>query len=178
MTLHELLEKEKGQPAKIGFRSGFVFCGILEAPEVMERLFEDQYRKDQRYFLQQINRIEKYLVNFTEIWNEMLKKDLEAELERLKKEPDTPAGTEAKILNTLRRFVERREQAHKRAEDLLHDYVEEIHKPHYLKREVVDKYYSIDPEEEPGTMIYIIDGMKSGRYYTSREYNNDMTEED
>lgn len=176
MTLQELLEKEKGQPAKIGFRSGFVFCGILEDPEVMERLFEDQYKKDQRYFLQQINRIEKYLVNFTEVWNGMLKKDLEAELDRLKKEPDTPAGTEAKILNTLRHFVERREQAHKRAEDLLRDYNEEVHKPHYLKREVVDKYYSIDPEEEPGTMIYIIDGMKSGRYYSSKEYREGVEE--
>lgn len=164
MKLLELLKDMQGVNIKLGFKSGFVYCGMCPAdPETM---LDKLYRKDMHYFTQRLDTVESRLTRFSAEMNEQLIQvagvcdDMLGSIEEVEKESQL----------TITTYLNKRINSYNSLVNQQNTYNEELHRPRYTEREVLDVYESIDPDEPDGTMIIIADGIKTGTYYTSQEY--------
>lgn len=168
MILKDILKDCKGANIKLGFGSGFIYCG--KCYDDIDDFLKQQYRKDMRYFTQQVERLENYLATFTTFFNDRLANDLKAAMEKEKAEGTALPEVERICTDVIMKHTEARKKAYDSALDRLKRYIEEINKPEYLNREVLEQYPSIDPEEPAGTVIIIADGLKVGQFYTTKEF--------
>ena len=164
MKLLELLKDMQGVNIKLGFKTGFVYCGMCPAdPETM---LDKLYRKDMRYFTQQLDTVESRLTRFSAEMNKQLIQvvgvcdDMRGSIEEVEKESQL----------TITTYLNKRINDYNSLMRQQNAYNEELHRPRYTEREVLRVYESIDPDEPDGTMIVIAEGIKTGTYYTSKEY--------
>lgn len=165
MTLREVLgEMQDGAPVKLGLKSGYYYCGLL--PENWESMIEDEHRRDMRYFCKMLDSCENKMITFTQRWNERLTNTIEESMQQ----PGTPAAVEAEVVNAIKQIHDARITAWNSLMQQIANITAELHKPGYLDRHVTSIYDSVDPDEEPGTICILVDGIRTGKYYTSKEY--------
>lgn len=165
MTLREVLsELQEGAPVKLGLKSGYYYCGPL--PENWESMIEDEHRRDMRYFCKLLDSCENKLITFTQRWNVRLTNDIEEVMQK----PGIPAAVEADVTEVIKKNHDARLVAWNSLMQQIANITAELHKPGYIDRHVTAIYDSTDPDEEPGTICVLVDGMKAGKYYTSKEY--------
>lgn len=167
MTLREVLtELQGGAPVKLGLKSGYYYCGPL--PENWEGMIEDEYRKDMRYISKEIDRMDHDAITFSDSWDKKL--SLEIETARSSEVATSPGTTEAEIVKAIRRNADHRQQAWDSLIGRIANFTAELHKVPYIDRYVTSIYDSVDPDEEPGTVCILVDGIRTGKYYSSKEY--------
>ena len=165
MTLREVLsELQDGAPVKLGLKSGYYYCGPL--PENWESMIEEEHRRDMRYFCKLLDTRENAMITFTQHWNVCLTNDIEEVMQK----PGTPAAVEADVAEAIKQNHGARITAWNSLMQQIANITAELHKPGYIDRHVTAIYDSTDPDEEPGTICILVDGMKAGKYYTSKEY--------
>ena len=165
MTLREVLgELQEGAPVKLGLKSGYYFCGLL--PENWESMIEEQHRRDLRYFCKELDNCENKMITFTQHWNDRLVNAIE----EAQKEPGMPGTVEADVAEAIRTNHQTRLQAWDSLITRIANITAELHSPAYLDRHVTAIYDSIDPDEKPGTICILVDGLMPGKYYSSKEY--------
>lgn len=165
MTLREVLaELQEGAPVKLGLKSGYYYCGLL--PENWESMIEEEHRRDIRYFCKELDSCENKMITFTGRWNDRLVNAIE----EAQKEPGTPGKVEADVAEAIRINHKARLQAWEGLLRRIANITAELHSPAYLDRQVTSIYDSIDPDEKPGTICILIDGLMLGKYYSSKEY--------
>lgn len=165
MTLREVLgELQKGAPVKLGLKSGYYYCGPL--PEKWESMIEEEHRRDMRYFCKLLGTCENKMITFSQRWNVCLTNDIEEVMQK----PGTPAAVEADVAEVIKKNHDARLVAWNSVMQQIANITAELHKPVYLDRHVTSIYDSVDPDEEPGTICVLVDGLKTGKYYTSKEY--------
>lgn len=165
MTLREVLsELQDGAPVKLGLKSGYYYCGPL--PENWESMIEEEHRRDMRYFCKLLDDCEKKMITFTQRWNGRLTNTIEEAMQQ----PGTPGAVEAEVVNAIKKIHDARITAWNSLMQQIANITAELHKPGYLDRHVTAIYESIDPDEEEDTLCILVDGIKTGKYYTSKEY--------
>lgn len=163
MKLREVLaELQEDAPVKLGLKSGYYYCGPL--PENWGKMIEEEHRRDMRYFCKELDNCENKMIRFTELWNTRLV----TAIEQAQKEPGTPGNIEAEVTKAIKTNHDARLQAWESLIQRIANFTAELHKPGYLDRYVTAIYESIDPDEE--TLCILIDGLRAGKYYTSKEY--------
>ena len=167
MTLREVLgELQDDAPVKLGLKSGYYYCGPL--PENWESMIKEEHRKDMRYISKEIDRMDHEAITFSDRWDKRLNLDIETA--RASEVATSPGTTEAEIVKVIRWHAEHRQQAWDSLIGRIANFTAELHKLPYLDRYVSSIYDSVDPEEEPGTVCILVDGLRTGKYYTSKEY--------
>lgn len=167
VTLREVLAGlQDGTPVKLGLKSGYYFCGPL--PEDWESMVEDEHIRDMHYICNEIDRMDHEALTFSDRWDKRLNQDIEAA--RASEEATTPGATEAEIIKAIRCHADHRLRAWDSLINRIANYTAELNKPEYLDRHVAAIYESIDPDEEPDTICILVDGIKPGKYYSSKEY--------
>lgn len=167
MKLREVLaELQEDAPVKLGLKSGYYFCGPL--PENWESMIEEEHRRDMRYISKEIDRMDHETITFSDRWDKRLNLDIEAA--RKSEIATTPGHTEAEIVTAIRNNANNRLQAWDSLINRIANFTAELHKPAYLDRYVTAIYESIDPDEDAETLCILIDGLRAGKYYTSKEY--------
>lgn len=165
MTLREVLgELQEDANVKLGLKSGYYYCGPL--PENWESMIEEEHRRDIRYFCKELDSSENKMITFTGHWNDRLVNAIE----EAQKEPGTPGKVEADVAEAIRTNHQARLQAWNSLMTRIANITAELHSPAYLDRLVTSIYDSIDPDEEPGTICILVDGLMPGKYYSSKEY--------
>lgn len=168
MTLREVLsELNDGAPVKLGLKSGYYYCGPL--PENWEGMIEEEHRRDMRYFCKLLDTRENAMITFTQHWNVRLANTIEEAMQK----PGTPGDVEAEVTEVIKGNCDTRITAWNSLMQQIANITAELHKPGYLDRHVTSIYDSVDPDEEPGTICILVDGLKTGKYYTSKEYKED-----
>lgn len=167
MKLRDVLDElQEGAPVKLGLKSSFYLCGPL--PANWKSIIEEEHRRDMRYLNRDLDRLEHNIITFSDRWNKQLNVDIEAA--RNPEKPKVPGEVEAEIVRAIRRNADHRLQAWESLINRIAICSAELHKPGYLDRPVEAIYDSIDPEEPEGTVCILVDGLVSGKYYTSKEY--------
>lgn len=167
MKLRDVLDElHEGAPVKLGLKSSFYLCGPL--PANWESMIEEEHRRDMRYINRELDRLERDIVTFSDKWNKRLNADIEAA--KSTEKPKVPGETEADIVRAIRKNADNRLQAWDSLINRIVSCSAELHKPGYLDRPVEAIYDSIDPEEPEGTICILVDGLVSGKYYSSKEY--------
>lgn len=167
MTLREVLsELQAGAPVKLGLKSGYYYCGPL--PENWESMIEEEHRRDMRYISKEIDRMDHEAITFSDKWDKRL--NLDIEVARASEVATSPGATETVIEKAIRTHADHRRQAWDSLINRIANFTAELHKVPYLDRYVTAIYESIDPDEEGGTLCILVDGLKTGKYYTSKEY--------
>lgn len=165
MSLREVLgELQEGAPVKLGLKSGYYYCGPL--PENWESMIEEEHRRDMRYFCKELDSCENDMITFTGRWNDRL---VDA-IEEAQKEPGIPGAIEADVAEAIRTNHQARLKAWDSLLRRIGSITAELHSPAYLDRPVTSIYDSIDPDEKPGTICILVDGIMTGKYYSSKEY--------
>lgn len=165
MTLREVLEElQEGANVKLGLKSGYYFCGPL--PADWESMIEEEHRRDMRYFCKELDTYENKMIRFTELWNTRLV----TAIKQAQKEPGTLGKVEADVAEAIRTNHQGRLKAWESLLQRIANITAELHSHAYLDRPVMSIYDSIDPDEKPGTICILVDGLMPGKYYTSKEY--------
>lgn len=168
MKLRDVLDELKdGAPVKLGLNSGYFFCGPL--PENWESMIEEEHRHDMRYISKELDSCDHKAITFSQCWNERLA----ATIEEATQQPGTPGEVEAEVTKAMMAVYNARLLAWDRLINRIANFTAELHKPGYLDRTVESIYDSIDTDEEPGTICIVVDGLKQGKYYTSKEYREE-----
>lgn len=165
-TLAELLEGYDG-PVKIGAKdgSGFIYCGLLKdlnADDVNDELI-GAAADGIKYQDERLDIIRRNGANLSAFFDKMIS---DAKRENKKELPPFHIGD---YITYLEKRVERMAYHYAQAEEL-RDYIRKL-KP-FLKREVLDMYESIDPDD-PDTMIVIVEGVERAEAWTTGEYKSD-----
>lgn len=165
-TLDDLLEGYDG-PVKIGAKdgSGFIYCGLLKdlnAEDVNNELI-GAAADGIKYQDERLDIIRRNGANLSAYFDKMIS---DAKRENKKELPPFHIGD---YITYLEKRVERMAYHYAQAEEL-RDYIRKL-KP-FLKREVVEMYESIDPDD-PDTMIVIVEGVERGESWTTGEYKSD-----
>lgn len=165
-TLAELLEGYDG-PAKIGANdgSGFIFCGPLKDldPEDVNNELIGAAADGIKYQDERLDIIRRNGANLSAFFDKMIS---DAKRENKKELPPFHIGD---YIAYLEKRVEKMAYHYAQAEEL-RDYIRKL-KP-FMKREVLDMYESIDPED-PDTMIVIVEGVERAEAWTTGEYKSD-----
>lgn len=165
MKLRDVLDELKeGAPVKLGLKSGYYYCGPL--PENWESMIEEEHRRDMLYISKELDSCDHKAIIFSQSWNERLVTTIEEEMQK----PGTPGEVEAEVTKAMMTIYNERLTAWDSLINRIANYTAELHKPGYLDRPVTAIYESIDPDEEEDTLCILVDGLKQGRYYTSKEY--------
>ena len=165
MKLRDVLDELKdGAPVKLGLKSGYYYCGPL--PKIWESMIVEEHWRDMRYFSRELDRYENDMITFSQRWNERLAATIEEEMQK----PGTPGEVEAEVTKAMMTVYNARLTAWDSLINRIANYTAELHKPGYLDRPVEAIYDSIDLDEEPGTICIVVDGLKAGRYHSSKEY--------
>ena len=167
MKLRDVLDElQPAAPVKLGLKSGYYYCGLL--PDEWATMIEVEHRRDMRYINKELDRLERDILTFSDRWNKRLIFDIDAV--RHPEKPKLPADTEADIVKAIRKNANDRLQAWDSMINRIANFTAELHKPPYLDRKVTDIYDSIDPDEPEGTVCILIDGIRTGKYYSSDDY--------
>lgn len=167
MKLRDVLDElQEGAPVKLGLKSSFYLCGPL--PADWKSMIEEEHQRDMRYINRELDRLEREIVTFSDKWNKRLNAEIEAA--KSTEKPKAPGETEADIVKAIRANANNRLQAWDSLINRIASCSAELHKPGYLDRPVEAIYDSIDPEEPEGTICILVDGLVSGKYYSSKEY--------
>ncbi|MBO7253289.1 MAG: hypothetical protein J6V25_11770 [Oscillospiraceae bacterium] len=165
MKLRDVLDElNEGAPVKLGLKSGYYYCGPL--PVNWESMITEEHRRDMRYINKELDSSENKMITFSQRWNERLA----ATIEEAMQQPGVPGEVEAEVTKAMMTIYNARLTAWDSLINRIANYTAELHKPGYLDRPVEAIYDSIDPDEEPGTICIVVDGLKQGKYYTSKEY--------
>lgn len=165
MKLRDVLDELKeGAPVKLGLKSGYYYCGPL--PKDWVSMLDEEHRRDMRYFCRELDRLNHEMTTFSQRWNKRLTDTIEDAMQQ----PGTPGGVEAEVTKAMMAVYNARLTAWDSLINRLANCTAELHKPGYLDRPVESIYGSIDPDEEPGTVCILVDGLKTGKFYTSKEY--------
>lgn len=165
MKLRDVLDELKdGAPVKLGLKSGYYYCGPL--PENWESMIIEEHRRDMRYICKELDSCERKVITFSQRWNERLTNTIDEAMQQ----PGVPGEVEAEVTKAMMTIYNARLLAWDSLINRIANYTAELHKPGYIDRPVEAIYDSIDPDEEPGTICIVVDGLKTGKYYTSKEY--------
>ena len=165
MKLRDVLDElNDGAPVKLGLKSGYYFCGPL--PENWESMIEEEHRRDMRYISKELDSCDHKAITFSQRWNERLT----ATIEEAMQQPGTPGEVEAEVTKAMMTIYNARILSWDSLINRIANFTAELHKLPYLDRPVEAIYDSIDPDEVQGTICILVDGLKSGKYYSSKEY--------
>ena len=163
MIVRELLNKIKGRNIKIGSKSGFVYCHIVD-DETIETLEAISYEYKKK-FEEQLKDVKHYLLVFDDFWKNELRKRLEPLLIANGKIPD-------KLKREIKKeWEEDRDRSYKEAlnkKETLSEYLDKWKS--FVERDVDSYYDSIDIQEPKGTIIIIVKGLENGMFWTTNEY--------
>lgn len=163
MIVRELLNKIKGRNIKIGSKSGFVYCHIVD-DETIETLEVISYEYKKK-FEEQLKDVKHYLLVFDDFWNNELRKRSEPLLTTNGKIPD-------KLKREIKKeWEEDKTRSHKEAlikKETLSEYLDKWKS--FVERDVDSYYDSIDAQEPKDTIIIIVRGLENGMFWTTNEY--------